>query len=55
MKINFNRFFFNLEIRNAVSIFHHPNILPFQIFMETEKAGFMIRQYFYNNLHDRIR
>jgi phosphoinositide-3-kinase regulatory subunit 4 len=42
------------EIRNAVSIFHHPNILPFQIFMETEKAGFMIRQYFYNNLHDRI-
>lgn len=32
-----------------------PNIFPYQKFIETEKAGYLVRQYFLNNLYDRIR
>ncbi|KAJ3026711.1 Serine/threonine-protein kinase, partial [Rhizophlyctis rosea] len=31
-----------------------PNAFPYQRIFETEKAGYMIRQYFANNLYDRI-
>lgn len=37
-----------LKVENA-------NIYPFVSFIETEKAGYMIRQYFANNLSDRLR
>jgi len=33
----------------------NPNVMPFTTFFETEKAGYMLRQYFSNNLYDRIR
>lgn len=32
-----------------------PNVFPYQKFIETEKAGYLVRQYFLNNLYDRIR
>lgn len=43
------------EIRDNFNLVEHPNILAFQKWVETEKAGFLIRQYFVNNLYDRIR
>jgi len=36
-----------LQIRN-------PNVFPYQKYMETDKAGYLIRQYFLHNLYDRI-
>lgn len=32
-----------------------PNILPYQTVVETEKAGYLIRQFLANDLYDRIR
>ncbi len=32
----------------------NPNVFPFQRFIETEKAGYLIRQYLLHNLYDRI-
>ncbi|OAJ37211.1 hypothetical protein BDEG_21263 [Batrachochytrium dendrobatidis JEL423] len=32
-----------------------PNILPYQIISESDRAGYMIRQYIASNLYDRIR
>ena len=32
-----------------------PNAFPYQRIIETEKAGYLIRQYFFSSLYDRIR
>ena len=32
-----------------------PNIYSYQSFVETERAGYIIRQYVASNLYDRIR
>ena len=32
-----------------------PNVLTYQRAVETEKAGYLIRQWLTNNLYDRIR
>ena len=39
--------------RNALA--EVPNAFPYQRVFETDKAGYMVRQYFANNLYDRIR
>ncbi|KAJ3412367.1 Serine/threonine-protein kinase [Chytridiales sp. JEL 0842] len=31
-----------------------PNVLPYQKILETDKAGYMVRQHLYSNLYDRI-
>ncbi|RKO92149.1 hypothetical protein BDK51DRAFT_20317 [Blyttiomyces helicus] len=31
-----------------------PNAFPYQRIIETDRAGYMVRQYFYSNLYDRI-
>lgn len=32
-----------------------PNVYPYQAFLETEKAGYLIRQWVASSLYDRIR
>ena len=32
-----------------------PNVYNYQTFVETEKAGYLIRQWLASNLYDRIR
>jgi len=32
-----------------------PNLLPYQKFFVRAKAAYLVRQYFYRNLFDRIR
>ena len=32
-----------------------PNVYNYQSFLETERAGYVIRQWLANNLYDRIR
>lgn len=32
-----------------------PNIYNYQSFLETDRAGYVIRQWLANNLYDRIR
>lgn len=32
-----------------------PNVFPYQAFVETDKAGYIIRQWIASNLYDRIR
>ncbi|RAL37168.1 hypothetical protein DM860_004090 [Cuscuta australis] len=39
------------EIFNGID---HPHIWPFQFWVETDKAAYLLRQYFFNNLHDRL-
>jgi hypothetical protein len=43
------------EIRDNMQLVSSPNVFPYQKFIETEKAGYLVRQYFLNNLYDRIR
>ncbi|PON62468.1 Regulatory associated protein of TOR [Parasponia andersonii] len=31
-----------------------PHVWPFQFWQETDKAAYLLRQYFFNNLHDRL-
>eukprot|EP00274_Cyanoptyche_gloeocystis_P002066 CAMPEP_0196657396 /NCGR_PEP_ID=MMETSP1086-20130531/23066_1 /TAXON_ID=77921 /ORGANISM="Cyanoptyche gloeocystis , Strain SAG4.97" /LENGTH=124 /DNA_ID=CAMNT_0041990491 /DNA_START=47 /DNA_END=418 /DNA_ORIENTATION=+ len=42
------------EIREHFINLRPLNVMPFQQFVETEKAGYMIRQYFSSNLRDRL-
>jgi hypothetical protein len=42
-------------IRDIIKTYGIPNVYPFQTFVDTEKASYMLRQYFHNNLYDRIR
>lgn len=32
-----------------------PNVFPWQRMLETEKAAYLVRQFFYGSLYDRIR
>lgn len=55
MKLITELFIFMKEIRENFSLIENPNVLNFQKWVETDKAGYLIRQYFINNLYDRIR
>ena len=46
------------DIRNQLSLFYQPNIIPYQRLVKSRRRGkntaFLVRQYFANNLYDRI-
>eukprot|EP01132_Coremiostelium_polycephalum_P010002 gene10002-12267_t len=42
------------EIKENFVITPSLNIMPYQNFLETERSGYLIRQYFHNNLYDRL-
>ncbi|CAK7337394.1 unnamed protein product [Dovyalis caffra] len=41
-------------IKDTFRALDHPHVWPFQFFQETDKAAYLLRQYFFNNLHDRL-
>ncbi|KAL9242324.1 hypothetical protein vseg_016337 [Gypsophila vaccaria] len=41
-------------IRDTFRNIEHPHVWPFQCWLETDKAAYLLRQYFFNNLHDRL-
>ncbi|XP_074280909.1 serine/threonine-protein kinase VPS15 isoform X1 [Silene latifolia] len=41
-------------IRDTFRNIEHPHVWPFQFWLETDKAAYLLRQYFFNNLHDRL-
>ncbi|KAF8400928.1 hypothetical protein HHK36_014231 [Tetracentron sinense] len=42
------------QIREIFVSLQHPHVWPFQYWLETDKAAYLLRQYFFNNLHDRL-
>lgn len=42
------------EIRNIFQTVQHPHVWPFQFWLETDKAAYLLRQHFFSNLHDRL-
>lgn len=42
------------QIRDIFRRLDHPHCWPFQFWLETDKAAYLLRQYFLNNLHDRL-
>ncbi|KAK6151856.1 hypothetical protein DH2020_014491 [Rehmannia glutinosa] len=42
------------RVREVFSHLDHPHVWPFQFWLETDKAAYLLRQYFFNNLHDRL-
>ncbi|KAF5748532.1 serine/threonine-protein kinase vps15 isoform X1 [Tripterygium wilfordii] len=42
------------EIKDTFLPLDHPHVWPFQYWLETDKAAYLVRQYFFNNLHDRL-
>ncbi|XP_057967357.1 serine/threonine-protein kinase VPS15 [Malania oleifera] len=42
------------QIRDIFRALDHPHVWPFQFWLETDKAAYLLRQYFFNNLHDRL-
>lgn len=42
------------QIREIFSRMENPHVWPFQFWLETDKAAYLLRQYFFNNLHDRL-
>lgn len=42
------------EIKESLKDIEHSHVWPFQCWCETDKAAYLLRQYFGNNLHDRI-
>ncbi|KAF6164233.1 hypothetical protein GIB67_010203 [Kingdonia uniflora] len=42
------------QIREIFRALQHPHVWPFQYWLETDKAAYLVRQYFFNNLHDRL-
>ncbi|OVA06257.1 HEAT [Macleaya cordata] len=42
------------QIREIFGSLQHPHVWPFQYWLETDKAAYLLRQYFFNNLHDRL-
>lgn len=42
------------EIKESLQDIEHSHVWPFQCWCETDKAAYLLRQYFFNNLHDRI-
>lgn len=51
--IDFSLILSFIEIRQHYYLIKNPNICPLQKFVETEKAAYLIRQYFASNLLDR--
>ncbi|KAI4380720.1 hypothetical protein MLD38_006881 [Melastoma candidum] len=43
-----------LHIKETFRAIDHPHVWPFQSWQETDKAAYLLRQYFFNNLHDRL-
>ncbi|GAV84346.1 Pkinase domain-containing protein/WD40 domain-containing protein/HEAT domain-containing protein [Cephalotus follicularis] len=41
-------------IKDTFRAIDHPHVWPFQFWQETDKAAYLLRQYFFNNLHDRL-
>eukprot|EP00268_Persea_americana_P045799 TRINITY_DN4692_c0_g1_i1.p1 TRINITY_DN4692_c0_g1~~TRINITY_DN4692_c0_g1_i1.p1 ORF type:complete len:1544 (+),score=279.50 TRINITY_DN4692_c0_g1_i1:480-5111(+) len=42
------------EIREIFRDVQHSHVWPFQYWLETDKAAYLLRQYFFSNLHDRL-
>lgn len=42
------------HIRNVFRSIENPHVWPFQFWLETDKAAYLLRQHFFNNLHDRL-
>ncbi|GLJ26656.1 hypothetical protein SUGI_0518430 [Cryptomeria japonica] len=42
------------EIKERLQKIKDSHVWPFQCWLETEKAAYLIRQYFFSNLHDRL-
>ncbi|EPS67456.1 hypothetical protein M569_07318 [Genlisea aurea] len=42
------------RIRDIFSKLEISHVWPFQFWLETDKAAYLVRQYFFNNLHDRL-
>ncbi|PRQ56059.1 putative transferase, protein kinase CMGC-Pl-Tthe family [Rosa chinensis] len=42
------------HIKETFRALDHPHLWPFQFWQETDKAAYLVRQYFFNNLHDRL-
>ncbi|XVF34935.1 hypothetical protein REPUB_Repub18cG0101100 [Reevesia pubescens] len=42
------------HIKETFRSLDHPHVWPFQFWQETDKAAYLLRQYFFNNLHDRL-
>ncbi|KAK1551170.1 hypothetical protein Q3G72_031342 [Acer saccharum] len=42
------------HIKETFRALDHPHVWPFQFWQETDKAAYLLRQYFFNNLHDRL-
>ncbi|KAL8102489.1 hypothetical protein AgCh_027112 [Apium graveolens] len=42
------------SIRHVFNGLEQPHVWPFQFWLETDKAAYLLRQYFFNNLHDRL-
>ncbi|XP_019458006.1 PREDICTED: phosphoinositide 3-kinase regulatory subunit 4 [Lupinus angustifolius] len=41
-------------IKHIFQSIDHPHLWPFQFWQETDKAAYLLRQYFFHNLHDRL-
>ncbi|CAM0943441.1 unnamed protein product [Alopecurus aequalis] len=42
------------RIRRAFQGLEGSHVLPFQVWFQTDKAAYLLRQHFYSNLHDRL-
>nr|KYP45598.1 Serine/threonine-protein kinase ppk19 [Cajanus cajan] len=42
------------QIKGIFSSIPHPHVWPFQFWLETDKAAYLLRQHFFHNLHDRL-
>ncbi|GLU09948.1 hypothetical protein SLE2022_267830 [Rubroshorea leprosula] len=42
------------HIKETLRSLENPHVWPFQFWQETDKAAYLLRQYFFNNLHDRL-
>ncbi|GMI92723.1 vacuolar protein sorting 15, Arabidopsis thaliana vacuolar protein sorting 15 [Hibiscus trionum] len=43
-----------VHIKEIFQSLDHPHVWPLQFWQETDKAAYLLRQYFFNNLHDRL-
>ena len=55
LSLAFSRVLSRAAIRAKLSSLPHRNVFPFPKFVESEKAGYLIRQYFAYSLLDRIK
>ncbi|KAG5059035.1 hypothetical protein AAZX31_01G006300 [Glycine max] len=42
------------QIKHIFTSIDHPHVWPFQFWQETDKAAYLLRQFFFHNLHDRL-